>query len=74
MSYGTHPLISADMSFFHRKSATLIKVVAIFMMSAKFQATLGLLKIKVFRDKGYDVINSVDDVIKKFYRVTQIIL
>ena len=34
------------------------------MMSAKM-ATLGLLKIKVFRNKGYDVIISVYDVINK---------
>ena len=34
------------------------------MMSAKM-ATLGLLKIKVFRNKGYDVITSVYDVVNK---------
>ena len=34
------------------------------MMSAKM-ATLGLLKIKVFRNKGYDVIISVYDVLNK---------
>ena len=33
-------------------------------MSAKM-ATLGLLKIKVFRNKGYDVITSVYDVVNK---------
>ena len=37
-------------------------------------ATLGLLKIKVFQNKGYDVIIFVDDVTNKFYQVTQIIL
>ena len=36
----------------------------ILMMSAKM-ATLGLLKIKVFRNKGYDVITSVYDVVNK---------
>ena len=39
-------------------------MVAILMMSAKL-ATLGLLKIKVFRKKDYDVIISVYDVTKK---------
>ena len=34
------------------------------MMSAK-TATLGLLKIKVFWNKGYDIILSVYDVINK---------
>ena len=34
------------------------------MMSAKM-ATAGLLKITVFRNKGYDVIISVDDVTNK---------
>ena len=36
-------------------------MVAILMMSAKM-ATLGLLKIKVFWNKGYDVIIYVHDV------------
>ena len=36
-------------------------MVAILMMSAKL-ATLGLLKIKLFQNKGYDVINPVHDV------------
>ena len=35
------------------------------MMTAKM-ATLDLLKITVFWNKGYDVIVSVDDVTKKF--------
>ena len=39
-------------------------MVAIGMMSAKM-ATLGLLKIKVFWNKGYDVIISVHDVTNK---------
>ena len=38
---------------------------AILMMSAKM-ATSGLLKIKVFWNKDYDVITSVNDVINKF--------
>ena len=39
-------------------------MVTILMMSAKM-ATLGLLKIKVFWNKGYDVITSVCDVTNK---------
>ena len=41
------------------------------MMSAKL-ATLGLLKIKLFGNNGYDVINSVCDVTNKIFDVTQI--
>ena len=41
-----------------------INVVTILMMSAKMD-TLGLLKIKVFRNKDYDVIIFVYDVINK---------
>ena len=39
-------------------------MVAILMMSAKL-ATLGLLKTKVFSNKGYDVIISVRDLTNK---------
>ena len=39
-------------------------MVTILMMSAKI-ATLGLLKIKVFSNNGYDIIVSFDDVNKK---------
>ena len=39
-------------------------MVTIFMMSGKL-ATLGLLKMKVFWNKGYDVIISVHDVRNK---------
>ena len=39
-------------------------MVTILMMSAKM-ATLGLLKIKIFCKKGYDVIISVHDVTNK---------
>ena len=39
-------------------------MVTILMMSAKM-ATLGLLKIEVFRNKGYDIIISVYDIINK---------
>ena len=46
----------------------------ILMMWAEL-ATLGLLKIKVFWNKGYDVIiSSVHDVTKNFYHVTYFIL
>ena len=47
-------------------------MVAILMTSAKLDA-LGLLKLKIFWNKGYGVITSVHDV-TKFYYVTQIIL
>ena len=39
-------------------------MVTIFMMSAKM-ATLGLLKIKVFWNKGYDIIISAHDLTSK---------
>ena len=42
----------------------LIDMVTILMMSAKM-ATLGFLKIKVFSNKVYDVINSSHDVTNK---------
>ena len=48
-------------------------MVTILMISAKI-ATLGLLKIKVFRNKGYDAIISVYDVSTKIFHVTQILL
>ena len=49
-------------------------MVAIFMMSTKM-ATLDLLKIKVFWNKGYDVIISVyDDAIKILSRKTNYIV
>ena len=48
-------------------------MVAILMMSVKL-ATLGLLKRKVFWNKGYGIIISVHDITKKNYHVTQIIL
>ena len=41
----------------------LMKVVTILMMSAKI-ATLGLLKIKLLLNKGYDIITFVHDVTK----------
>ena len=42
----------------------LIKLVVILMISAKL-ATLGLFKIIVFWNNGYDAIVSVDDIINK---------
>ena len=42
----------------------LISMVAVLMMSEKL-STLGLRKIKVFWNKGYDVVMSVHDVTKK---------
>ena len=48
-------------------------MVTILMMLAKL-ATLGLLEIKVFRNKGHDVIVSLFDITTKFYHQDQIIL
>ena len=49
-------------------------MVTFVMMSAKM-ATLGLLEIKLFLNKGYDVIISVRDVSNKILLpITQIIL
>ena len=48
-------------------------MVIILIMSAKL-APLGLLKIKVFWNKDYDVINFVRDIIKKTSWSSQIIL
>ena len=48
-------------------------MVTALMMPAKV-ATLGLYKLKISRNKGYDVIASVPDVTSKVYHVTQIIL
>ena len=48
-------------------------MVTILVMSAKL-ATPGLLKIKIFRNKVYDVIILDHDFTKKIYRLTQIIL
>ena len=61
------------LAFLESLKIYLINLVIILMMSAKM-ATPGVLKIMVFRNKGYDVIIPVDDVIKKLYHVIQIIL
>ena len=52
------------LTFFETVRVVLINVVEILMMPAKL-ATLGLLKIEVFGNKGYDVINYVHDVRNK---------
>ena len=52
------------LTLFESLEVALIKMVEILMMSAKL-ATLGLLKIKVTWNKGYDVIIFVYDVINK---------
>ena len=57
------------LTFFKYLKIFLINVVTIWMMLAKM-ATLGLLKTKVFRNKGYDVIIYVYDVSKIFQQVT----
>ena len=62
-------MISHSFNFFESLKVVLINMVAILMMPAKL-ATVGLLKIKIFWNKGYDVLYSHF----KFYPVTQIIL
>ena len=52
------------LTFFESWKIFLINMVTILMMSAKM-ATLGLLKIKIFWNKGNDVIFFVYDVINK---------
>ena len=52
------------LTFLETLRIVLINMVTILMMSAKM-ATPGLLKIKVFWNKGYDVIISVHDVTNK---------
>ena len=48
-------------------------MVAILMMTVKL-ATPGLLKIKLFSNKDYDVIASVHDVTNTIHHLAQIIL
>ena len=52
------------LTFFESLKVFLINMVTILMMPAKL-ATLGLLKIKVFSKKGYDVMISIHDVTNK---------
>ena len=59
--------------FFESLKFFLIIMIGILMMSAKLAAT-GLLKIKAFWYKSYDVITSVNDATKRIYHVTQMIL
>ena len=54
--------------FFESLQITLINKAVILMMSAKLD-TLGLLKIKVFRNKGYDVSQSYHNKCKKLLYV-----
>ena len=48
-------------------------MITILMISVKL-FTLGLLKVKVFQNRGYGIIISVLDVTSKINHVTQIIL
>ena len=66
-------IISNSFDFFEYVKITLINMVTILMMSAKMD-TLGLLRIKVFWNKGYDIITFVFDVTNKIYHMTQITL
>ena len=61
------------LTFLESLNIVLVKKVTILMMSAKM-ATPGLLEIKVFLNKGYDVIIYVHYVTNKFYYVIRIIL
>ena len=65
ITWHTHWVLLTS-AFFHWKSAKIvsIKIIIILMMSAKL-ATLGFLNIKVFWNKGYNVIVSVHDVTNK---------
>ena len=53
------------LAFLESLKIVLRKIVTILIMSAKM-ATQGLLKTKVFWNKGYEVIISVQDVTNKF--------
>ena len=66
-------IISNFLNFFESLKVVLINLVAILMMSAKV-ATLGLLKVNIFWNKGYDIIFLSMTLPTKFYHVTQIIL
>ena len=59
-------------TFFESSKTVLINMVATMMMSAKL-ATLGLLKIMVFWNKGHDVIISVMTSPTKFYHLNYIV-
>ena len=61
------------LTLFNSLKVVLINMVATLTMPAKL-ATLGLLKIKVYWIKGYDVIISAYDAIKKFYHMSQVII
>ena len=61
------------LTFFKSLKIFLINMVTILMVSAKL-ATLGLLKIKIFQNKGYDVIIPNHDVTSKILSVNQIVL
>ena len=61
------------LTFFESWKIFLISVATILMRSAKM-ATLGLLKIKIFWNKGYDVIILSMTSSTKIYHVTHIIL
>ena len=64
---------SDSFSFFWVFKACLINKVAILIMSAKL-ALLGLLKIKVFWNKVYQVIISAHDITKKFSKDSSFIV
>ena len=59
-------IISSSFNFFGFLKVFLINIVPVFIMSAKL-THLGLLEIKVFWNKDYDVINYFHDVINNIF-------
>ena len=57
-------MISNSFNFFESLKIFLINMVTILIISAKL-ATPGLLEIKIFRNKGYDIIINDCDIINK---------
>ena len=89
MNHVTHPLSSADISIFSLKIDkfcyikkcryswvfyfNFFELINVVITLPAKMASPGLLIITVFGNKSYDIILPVDDVIKKFYHLIQII-
>ena len=61
------------LTYFESLRISIINIVTILMTSAKM-VTLVLFKVKIFWNKGYDVIIYVHDVPTNFYHMNKIIL
>ena len=61
------------LTYFESLRISIINIVTILMTSAKMVA-LVLFKVKIFWNKGYDVIIYVHDVPTNFYHMNKIIL